>query len=105
MIGKGKFSQVYMCRQKDNGEPVALKQIDKAELSMREKEFLREEIQIIRQINHPNVVEMKDVYETKKYMYILMECVEGGELFDRIKSHEIKEKEACLITYQALQAL
>jgi len=72
---------------------------------MREKEFLREEIQIIRQINHPNVVEMKDVYETKKYMYILMECVEGGELFDRIKSNEIKEKEACLITYQALQAL
>jgi serine/threonine protein kinase len=48
MIGKGKFSQVYMCRKKDNNEPVAMKQIDKMELTMREKEFLREEIQIIR---------------------------------------------------------
>ena len=66
---------------------------------MREKEFLREEIQIIRQICHPNVVEMKDVYETRKYMYILMECVEGGELFDHIKQSDIHEKEACNITY------
>jgi serine/threonine protein kinase len=45
---------------------------------------------------------MKDVYETKKYMYILMECIEGGELFDHIKNNDIQEKEACLVTYQIL---
>lgn len=52
-----------------------MKQIDKSMLSSREKEFLRDEITIIKQICHPNVVVMKDVYENKQFMYILMECV------------------------------
>lgn len=42
---------------------------------------------------------MKDVYENKQYMYILMECVQGGELFDHIKCNEIKEKEGALIIH------
>lgn len=42
---------------------------------------------------------MKDVYETKKFMYILMECVQGGELFEHIKNYEIEEKEALVITF------
>ena len=78
---------------------VALKAIDKTSLTMKEKDFLREEIQIIRQIQHPNVVVMKDVYETAKDMYILMECVQGGELFDYIKQYEIQEEVAALIVY------
>jgi serine/threonine protein kinase len=78
---------------------VALKQIDKEQLTIKEKDFLREEIQIIRQICHPHVVEMKDVYETRQYMYILMECIEGGELFDHIKNNDISERDALLITY------
>jgi serine/threonine protein kinase len=48
---------------------------------------------------------MKDVYETKKFMYILMECVQGGELFEHIKNFEISEKEALVITFQILEAL
>lgn len=75
MIGKGKFSQVFLCKNRETDELVAMKLIDKTSLTMKEKDFLREEIQIIRQIQHPNVVVMKDVYETAKDMYILMECV------------------------------
>ena len=48
---------------------------------------------------------MKNVYETKKFMYILMECVQGGELFEHIKNYEIEEKEALVITFQILEAL
>ena len=48
MIGKGKFSLVYMCKNKETDELVAMKQIDKSQLTIREKEFLREEILIIR---------------------------------------------------------
>ena len=48
---------------------------------------------------------MKDVYETKKFMYILMECIQGGELFEHIKDYEIEEKEALVITFQILEAL
>jgi serine/threonine protein kinase len=43
---------------------------------------------------------MKDVIENKQYMYILMECVQGGELFDHIKEHQkITEKEAAHIIF------
>jgi serine/threonine protein kinase len=48
---------------------------------------------------------MKDVYETRQYLYLLMECVEGGELFDHIKSNDISESDALIITYQVLKAL
>lgn len=48
MIGKGKFSQVYLCKNRETDELVALKSIDKQSLTMKEKDFLREEIQIIR---------------------------------------------------------
>ena len=52
-----------------------MKLIEKKTLSSKERDFLREEIQIIRSITHPHVVEMKDAFETKPHMYIMMECM------------------------------
>ena len=63
----------------------------------REKEFLREEIQIVRLISHPNIVQMKESYETDKYLYIVMEQVNGGELFEHIRTYDLDEKEVALI--------
>jgi serine/threonine protein kinase len=51
------------------------------------------------------VVEMRDAFETFNNMYIMMECVQGGELFEHIKDTEINEREACLITNQVLESL
>lgn len=48
---------------------------------------------------------MRDAFETYQTMYIMMECVQGGELFEHIKNTEIAEKEACLIIHQTLEAL
>lgn len=84
---------------------LAMKLIDKKSLTRKEREFLRDEIQIIRSIFHPNVVEMHDAFETADQMYIMMECVQGGELFEHIKDYEISEREALLITHQILEAL
>jgi serine/threonine protein kinase len=66
-------------------------------LTDREKEFLREEIQIVRLISHPNIVQMKESYETDKYLYIVMEQVNGGELFEHIRTYDLDEKEVALI--------
>jgi serine/threonine protein kinase len=66
-------------------------------LSDRDKEFLSEEIQIVRLISHPNVVQMKESYETDKYLYIVMEQVNGGELFEHIRTYDLDEKEVALI--------
>lgn len=98
-LGKGKFSTVYECQNIETGEIVAMKHIHKPSLSEREKEFLREEIQIIKLISHSNIVTMREVYETEKYMFIIMDSVRGGELFEHIKSYELEEREISLIIF------
>lgn len=47
MIGKGKFSSVFLCRNRETEELVAMKLIDRTTLTIKEKDFLREEIQIV----------------------------------------------------------
>lgn len=42
---------------------------------------------------------MKDVFENFQNMYIMMEVMQGGELFDHIKDYDISEKEAALIVH------
>lgn len=104
-LGKGKFSTVYECQNKETGEIVAMKHIHKPSLSEREKEFLREEIQIIKLISHPNIVTMRETYETDKYMYIIMDAVKGGELFEHIKNYELEEREISIIMFQLVEAI
>jgi serine/threonine protein kinase len=104
VLGKGKFSTVYLCTPKeapagDEDHHLAMKQIEKKSLTRKEREFLRDEIQIIRSIAHPNVVAMHDAHESSEFMYIMMECVKGGELFEHIKDFDITEREALLITH------
>ena len=77
-----------------------MKQINKSSLSQREKEFLREEIQIIKLISHPNIIKMRESYEDEKHIYIIMDQATGGELFEHIKMYELEEKEIVLIMYQ-----
>jgi serine/threonine protein kinase len=98
-LGKGKFSTVYKCQNKETGEYVAMKHIHKPSLSEREREFLREEIQIIKLISHPNIVTMRETFETFNYMFIIMDAAEGGELFEHIKNYELEEKEISLIMF------
>jgi len=76
-----------------------MKILDKKMLTPKEREFLRDEIQIIHTILHPHVVNMRENFEDFEHMYIMMEVVQGGELFEHIKDYEISEREACLITH------
>jgi serine/threonine protein kinase len=74
-LGGGKFSEVFEAKHKKTNMAYALKKIDKTKLNAREKEFLRDEIQIISLLSHPNTVEIREVYETKRWMFIMMEQV------------------------------
>lgn len=56
---------------------------------------LQNEIDILKQVDHPNIVKFYDIYEDEKYMYIVMELLGGGELFDQImKKETFSEKES-----------
>ena len=48
---------------------------------------------------------MRETYETEKYMYIIMEQVSGGELFEHIKTYELEEREVALCMFQLVEAI
>jgi serine/threonine protein kinase len=96
---------VFQCQNKETQDVIAVKHIVKGSLTERERDFLREELQIIRLIAHPNIVQMREIYETEKNIYIVMEQVRGGELFDHIKTYELEEREVALCMFELLQAI
>lgn len=83
-LGRGRFSIVCECVHKMTGVHCAVKIIDKATIEPEEKSLLRTEIAVLKLVNHPNIIRMEGLYESKGYIYIVMEMLKGGELFERI---------------------
>ena len=61
---------------------------------------------MLRRLNHPNIIALYEVYESGKYIHLVLPYLEGGELFERIKSKGLyKESDAVPVMYQFLSAL
>jgi serine/threonine protein kinase len=56
-------------------------------------------------IRHESIVQLKETYESEKYLLIVMEQVSGGELYQHIKTYELEEREIAIIMFQLLQAI
>lgn len=95
IIGEGSFAVVRKGIKKSTNTEVAIKIIDKSTLEKDDQLALQTEVEILSQIDHPNIVKLFEVYDEKSKFYMIMEVMEGGELFDRIveKDH-YSEKEA-----------
>lgn len=83
-VGRGRFSVVCECVHKVTGKHCAVKIIDKATIEPEEKQLLRTEIAVLKLVNHPNIIRLEGIYESKAFIYIVMEMLQGGELFQRI---------------------
>eukprot|EP01041_Mallomonas_annulata_P009274 gene9274-19252_t len=83
-LGRGRFSRVCECVNKATGLHYAVKIIDKTTIEADEKSLLRTEIAVLKLVNHPNIIRMEGLYESRNCMYIVMEMLKGGELFERI---------------------
>ena len=94
-IGEGTFGKVWRAIKKSTGEEFAIKSIDKSTLDQDGVNSLHLEIEIIRQVDHPNIVRAYEFFDEQKYIYIVMEIMRGGEMFDIIveKDH-YSEREA-----------
>lgn len=104
-LGGGKFSDVIQAMNLNNKKTYALKKIDKEKLTPKEKLFLRDEIQIVSQLSHPNVVEVREYYQNPKYMWIVMEHVHGGELNSYLRKNKVSEANMVNIMRQLIEGL
>eukprot|EP01104_Vermistella_antarctica_P017386 TRINITY_DN615_c0_g1_i1.p1 TRINITY_DN615_c0_g1~~TRINITY_DN615_c0_g1_i1.p1 ORF type:complete len:130 (+),score=27.71 TRINITY_DN615_c0_g1_i1:596-985(+) len=83
-LGAGSTGRVKLGFHKDTGEKVAVKIVDKEYLTQRPnmRKKLEREIAVMKLLDHPHVLKMYDVYETDHYLFLILDYVEGGELFD-----------------------
>lgn len=71
-----------------------------------EKVRLKYEVNILKNLNHPNIVRLHEVFEDTKYIWLVTELCDGRELFDEIQSRKkFTELEAAIVTKQILSAI
>lgn len=94
-IGKGNFAKVKLAKHMTTGRQVAIKVIDRMQLSPSGIQKLFREVRIMKALDHPNIVKLFEVIETERYLYLVMEYASGGEIFDYLASNgRMKEKDA-----------
>ncbi|MBN3300791.1 DCLK3 kinase, partial [Amia calva] len=105
VIGDGNFAVVKECKLRNTDCAYAMKIIDKAKLKGKEH-MIKNEISIIKSLSHPNIVKLLQDYETEGDIYLIMEFVHGGDLFDAItESVKFTEHNASLMVNDLCQAL
>jgi len=99
-IGEGAFGTVNVVEDKISHLTWACKVVNKTKGSVSSFEQLQQEINIMKQLNHPYIVKLHEVYETPKKIYIIMENYDGGELVSKIreKSYCSEEDVRVIIT-------
>ncbi|MCQ2821129.1 MAG: protein kinase [archaeon] len=104
VIGSGAFAQVRKVIAKNGGHVRALKVIKKQKGQAAARLHL--EVEILKKLVHPNIMQIFEFYEDKKTFYIITELCEGGELFDKIiELGSFGEREAAKVMYQLLSAI
>ncbi|XP_074843864.1 uncharacterized protein LOC142009543 [Carettochelys insculpta] len=105
VLGGGRFGQVHRCEEKATGLKLAAK-IIKAR-GAKEKEEVKNEINVMNQLNHVNLIQLYDAFESKNDIVLVMEYVGGGELFDRIidENYNLTEMDTILFTKQICEGI
>lgn len=106
-IGEGTFAKVKYSRNVETGEKVAIKVLDKEKILQHQMvEQIKREISTMKMIRHPNVVQLFEVMASKTKVYLVLEFVNGGELFDKIvHCGKLKEDEARRYFQQLINAV
>lgn len=107
-LGSGSYGKVFQVKNKKSGEIRACKQLAIKQIQNYSKFML--EINILAKMDHPNIIKLYEVFEDKRYVYLIMEECTGGELFDRIidklqNDTIFTEREAAKIFKQMILAI
>lgn len=106
-LGEGAFSTVKDGTHKQSGESFAIKIVTKAKLTSEDEEALKDEIAVLKELQHQHIIRLYDVFDESQYYYLVTEKMSGGELFDRIvqKSYynEKEARDVCKILFESLR--
>lgn len=88
LLGKGNSGKVKLCTHKITGIPYALKSVSKVTEKEEDIDKLRDEIEIMSELNHPNIVRIQEYFETADNIYLIIELCPGGDLQRRLKEEK-----------------
>ncbi|CAD8087488.1 unnamed protein product [Paramecium sonneborni] len=109
VIGKGTYAKVLLAQRKQNQSKYAVKTFQKSALidkNNKQRQGLLNEINLLRCCDHPNIIKLYEIYESGDYIYLVMELLEGGELFDLILETQcFQESKVAMIMFKIFDAL
>ena len=88
-LGKGSFGSVYKgTNRMDPTSKLAIKKIDKQDLTKEEVDGIHKEVLILSRADHPNIVNYFETYDDTRFIYLCMELCQGGELIEEYAENE-----------------
>ncbi|XP_041659965.1 serine/threonine-protein kinase DCLK1b [Cheilinus undulatus] len=104
-LGDGNFAVVRECVERSTGREYALKIISKDKCRGKEH-MIQSEVSILRRVKHPNIVLLIEEMDTNSDLFLVMELVKGGDLFDAItSSNKYTEKDASCMLFNLASAI
>lgn len=106
MLGSGAFGEVRVCVHRESNNQRAVKVLRKSHMDEDEKRMFFNEINVLKDLDHPNILKMYEFFEDEKRYYIVTDICKGGELFDEIvKRGKFDEKDAGVLIRQVLSCI
>lgn len=108
-LGKGNFGMVVRGEDRVNGQLRAIKIIKKSKFEEEglDLELLSNEVNILLKLDHPNIIRIYEVYDDQKYLYFVMELMDGKSLFDCMfeEAYQNNEKKVREFFFQIMKGL
>lgn len=108
VLGSGSYGKVFKAAdKKDATMQIAIKVINKKKLDAEDLESLKNEVKLMQQVDHPNIVKYYETYDDEKYIYLCMELCTGGDLYTLVdkKKKPYSELDAAIVMKDLLKAL
>ena len=101
-IGSGNYAQVYLAHDCQDQQAFAVKSVSKLAIASRSRAVsaLVSEIRVMRRLSHPSLVKLHRVYETPAHVHLILDYVQGGDLFQRIQQVLLLRRGLCALRAQ-----